>query len=278
MIRILSVVFLLFTFSAHAAEAPTRLVSVGGALTEIVYALGAGDLVVASDTTSYYPPEAAEVPKVGYMRALSAEGVLSTDPDLVILAEEAGPPLVIEQLERAGTRLLKVNSARSVDDVRAQIETIAAALHRERDGAALIADIDAQEETLKARVAAQETPKRVLFILQHGGGAPMVAGQDTSADDIIRLAGAVNVVDGYKGYKPLSPESATALAPDVILVTDQGIEQAGGREAFLTAPGLALTPAGQNGRLVSMDALLLLGFGPRAGDAALTLQEQLNTP
>ena len=212
------------------------------------------------------------------MRALSAEGVLSTDPDLVILAEEAGPPLVIEQLERAGTNILKVSSARNVDDVRAQIETIAAALHREAEGADMIANIDAREETLNARVAEQGEPKRVLFILQYGGGAPMVAGLDTSADDIIRLAGAVNVVDGYEGYKPLSPESATSLAPDIILVTDQGLEQAGGKEAFLAAPGLALTPAAKNGRLVSMDALLLLGFGPRAVDAALTLQERLNTP
>lgn len=278
MIRILSAVLLLFTLPVHAADAPTRVVSVGGAMTEIVYALDAGDLLVAADTTSYYPPEAAALPKVGYVRALSAEGVLSLTPDLVILSAEAGPPLVIEQLERAGVSLLKIDTARNVEDVKAHIATVATALDREAEGAALIARIATAEADLKARIAAQGEPKRVLFILQHGGGAPMVAGRDTAADSIIRLAGAVNAVDDYAGYKPLSPESATALAPDVILVTDQGLEQGGGKEAILATPGLSLTPAGQNGRLISMDALLLLGFGPRAVDAALALQEQLATP
>ncbi len=277
MIRILSVAFLLLTGAAQAADAPTRVISVGGAITEIIYALGAGDRVVASDTTSYYPPEAAKTPKVGYMRALSAEGVLSMSPDLVILAADAGPPPVIEQLDTAGVNLLKIGPARTIEDVKSHIEIVAKALHRQAEGTALIEQITAQEEKLKERIAGQGEAKRVLFILQHGGGAPMVAGNLTSADSIIKLAGAVNVVDEYDGYKPLSPESAISLAPDVILATDQGVQQAGGEASFLSAPGIALTPAGKNGQLVAMDALLLLGFGPRAVDAALELNDRLNT-
>ena len=113
MIRSLSIIFLLFSTAAFA-DTPKRVVSVGGALTETVYALGAGELLVGSDTTSYYPEAAANSPKVGYQRALSAEGILSLSPDLVIMTDEAGPPPVLAQLNSAGVNMLTLNAGRSL--------------------------------------------------------------------------------------------------------------------------------------------------------------------
>ena len=104
----------------------------------------------------------------------------------------------------------------------------------------------------------------------------MVAGVNTAADSIIRLAGAENVVTGYEGYKPLSPESATSLAPEILLVTSQGVEQAGGVDSIFAVPGLSLTPAAKEKKVVVMDSLLLLGFGPRTADAALELNRKSN--
>ena len=255
------------------AEAPRRVITIGGSLTEIVYALEAQEILVGNDTTSYYPPAAERLPKVGYQRALSVEGIVSLYPDLVILTEEAGPPAVLAQLQAANIPILSLRAGRSLADVRDAIRVIARALKKDRAGRALTDTIDHQTAELAKVTAGQPTDKRVLFILQHGGGAPMAAGRETAADSIIRLSGARNAVTGYAGYKPLTPEAAAALQPDVILTTARGLAQAGGKDALLTAPGLSLTPAARTGSLIVMDALLLLGFGPRTVQAAATLHE-----
>ena len=256
-----------------AAEAPRRVVSIGGALTEIVYALEAQEVLVGNDTTSYYPPAAERLPKVGYQRALSAEGIVSLSPDLVMLTEEAGPPAVLAQLQAANIPVLQLRAGRSLTDVRDAIRVIARALKKDRAGSALIDAIDRQTAELAKVTARHPADKRVLFILQHGGGAPMAGGRETAADSIIRLSGAQNAVTEYTGYKPLTPEAAAALQPDVILTTARGLAQAGGKDALLAAPGLSLTPAARTGSLIVMDALLLLGFGPRTVQAAATLHE-----
>ena len=256
-----------------AAEAPRRVVSIGGALTEIVYALEAQEVLVGNDTTSYYPPAAERLPKVGYQRTLSAEGIVSLSPDLVMLTEEAGPPAVLAQLQAADIPVLQLRAGRSLTDVRDAIRVIAGALKKDRAGSALIDAIDRQTAELAKVTARHPTDKRVLFILQHGGGAPMAGGRETAADSIIRLSGAQNAVTEYTGYKPLTPEAAAALQPDVILTTARGLAQAGGKDALLAAPGLSLTPAARTGSLIVMDALLLLGFGPRTVQAAATLHE-----
>ena len=271
--RIAPICLLLFLALSAQAGTPERVITIGGALTETVYALGAKDLIVGSDTTSYYPPMAEKLPKVGYQRALSAEGILSLSPDLVILTEEAGPLPVLRQLESAEVEILTLKAGRSLGDVKANIQKIAEALNREETGAALIQKIDAESKKLTDSIATAKYKKRVMFILQHGGGAPLVAGKGTAADSIIALSGAANVVEDYDGYKPLSPEAAVALKPEVILITKRGLEQAGGKESLLNVPGISLTPAGRHGHVIAMDALLMLGFGPRAAQAASVLSK-----
>lgn len=271
--RITPACLLLFLALSAQAGTPERVITIGGALTETVYALGAKDLIVGSDTTSYYPPMAEKLPKVGYQRALSAEGILSLSPDLVILTEEAGPPPVLRQLESAKIEILTLKAGRSLEDVKTNIQQIAEALNREETGAALIQKIDAESRKLTDSIATAKYKKRVMFILQHGGGSPLVAGKGTAADSIIALSGAANVVEDYDGYKPLSPEAAVALKPEVILITKRGLEQAGGKESLLNVPGISLTPAGRHGHVIAMDALLMLGFGPRAAQAASVLSK-----
>lgn len=253
------------------AQTPERVITIGGALTEIVYALNAQSLLVGNDTTSYYPPAAEKLPKVGYQRALSAEGILSLAPDLVILTEEAGLPVVLEQLKSADIPLLELQAARSLEGIRRNIVVIAEVLDREQSAQALLEKMDAESAVLHRLVQQQTQRKRVMFILQHGAGAPLVAGRGTAADSIIRLSGATNVVHDYQGYKPLTPEAAVVLQPDIILITEQGLQQAGGREALLKVPGISLTPAARQGRIITMDSLLILGFGPRTVAAAREL-------
>lgn len=255
------------------AETPKRIVTIGGALTEIVYALGAQSRIVGNDTTSLYPKQAESLPKVGYQRALSSEGILSLTPDAIILTDEAGPPTVIRQLEATGVKILKLKAGRSIDDVKYNVSAIGEILDRQQQAAALIETLDKDNAQLAAVTQAIKTHQKVMFVLQHNGGAPMVAGTETAADSIIKLSGGVNVVTGYSGYKPLTPEAAVALKPDVILITNMGLEQAGGIQGLLKAPGLSLTPAAKHGNVISMDSLLILGFGPRTVDAAMQLNK-----
>ena len=255
-----------------------RLVTISGAITEVVYALGAEGQLVGTDTTSLYPAAALKTPKVGYLRQLSAEGVLSLKPDAVIATTEAGPPVVLDQLRGAGVQVELVKSEYTWDDVRAKVQAVGRAARREAQARELQAKLDAEWAQVGQQVAASKGPKpRVLFILSHGP-SPQVAGQGTAADALIRFAGGVNAMSGFTGYRPMTAEAMPSAAPDVILTTDQGIEALGGLEKFWQRPELALTPAYKRRAVVSLDALLLLGFGPRLPQAVREVHQRLYRP
>ena len=254
-----------------------RLVSVGGAVTEIVYALGLSDRVIAVDSTSRYPDKVTSKPNVGYMRQLAAEPILALVPSLVLAVQDSGPPAVLDQLREAGLPVVLIPDDPSPQGVIDKIARVAAALDEQEKGRALIARLRAELDSLDTAVAGLQSRPRVLFLLSiGGGGAPLAAGRKTSAAGIIELAGGANAVDAFEGYKPLSPEAAVAAAPDVILVTNRSLGLLGGEEGLFGIPEIALTPAGQSRRVVAMDGLLLLGFGPRTGSAIEQLAKRLH--
>lgn len=267
---------LLATPTAAQAEQPERIVSIGGAVTEIVYLLGGGGALVAVDSTSLYPAAARALPDVGYMRQLAAEPILALRPSLVLAVEDSGPPAVLDQLRAAGVRLVEVPDPPSIDGVLQKIAVVAEAIGRPDEGERLRATLATQLRTLSAAVAGTAERPSVLFLLSIGTGAPLAAGRETAADGIIALAGGRNAVDGFAGYKPLSAEATVAAAPDVILLTAQGLESLGGEAGLLKLPDIAQTPAARNGRIFAYDGLLLLGFGPRTGTAIRQLAERLH--
>lgn len=264
--------------TGDAEEMPTdssRIVTLGGTITEIVFALGVGERVVGVDASSSFPETVNQLPKVAYHRRLSAEGVLSLRPTLIIATTEAGPPEAIQQLESAGVAVLVLPHEPTVENAIAKIERIAAALNVQARGTALIQALKKELNQVQSSIPQTAAQAKILFLYARGQGTLMVAGQDTSADTMIGLAGGTNAVQGYSGYKPLTSEAAVAAAPDLILLMDSGLESIGGAQGLWQLPGLALTPAGQQGRVLSMDGLFLLGFGPRLGQAALALNEAL---
>jgi iron complex transport system substrate-binding protein len=262
----------------HAAPA-RRIVSIGGALTETLYALGAQDELVGVDTTSLYPAAARTLPSVGYARALSAEGVLSLRPTLVVAAQEAGPPAVVRQLAAAGMQLQVLDAGLRFAGVLERTQRLAELVGRADAGRALVDRLATDWAAAQARVARHRAraaaAPRVLFVLSHAVGQVRVSGRGTAADAMLRYAGAANALDGVDGYVALTPEAAIAAAPGLLLTTDQGLEAAGGVDGLLRLPGLARTPAGAAGRVVAQDALALLGFGPRMPQALHTLADAL---
>lgn len=266
--------FLAFILTALTAAAAERIVSAGGGVTEIVYALGCGDSVVGVDTSSVYPVQATALPQVGYARALSAEGILSLQPDLFLSYEDAGPPAVLQQLRDAGVEVKLLPSASTVDDLEHRIRTVARLLGVESNGEELIATI--RSDLAHAEAAVSDNRPRVLFIYARAGGILNVSGTGTTADAMIRLAGGVNAIEQFEGYKPLTAEAGLIARPDVILVTTRGVADIGGVNQLLQHPGLSHTPAGKSGRVVAMDDVLLLGFGPRLGIAVEELARNLH--
>lgn len=254
--------------SASAEEAAPRVLSLGGSITEIVVALGEESRLVARDTTSTYPQSVQSLPDVGYLRALSPEGVLSVAPDLVLADADAGPPTAIEVLKAAGVAFYTMPNAFTPAGVVARIEAVAAALGRDAEGARLAATVRADLDRALSRAAALASRKRVLFVLSVQGGRVMAGGQGSAAEGIIALAGGENAAQGFDGYKPMTDEAIITAAPDVILMMAREGDLAIGDDDLLTQPALAQTPAAQNGAIVRMDGMFLLGFGPRTAAAA----------
>lgn len=255
--------------SAGTAVKSTRIVAIGGAITEILYALDLEARIVGVDTTSLYPDEALKTkPNIGYFRAFSAEGVLSLKPSLVLAANGAGPPDAIKLLQDAGVDFERLPDDFSPEGIEKKIETIGRLAHAEDKAAHLSRKVADDFRELAALRAGVDGQTRVLLVLAIPGGRPLVAGRGTAADAMIQLAGGVNVA-AFQGYKQMIDEAIVAAAPDVIVLMGNG-KQPSANEIF-AMPAFAMTPAAKERRLVVMDGLALLGFGPRTPKAAKEL-------
>jgi len=255
----------------------SRVVTLGGVVTEIAFALGAQDQVVAVDESSSYPPEAlAEKPSIGYYRFLSAEPVLATDPTLILGGAETGPPEVVSQLRDAGVTMVLLDDPKSLDGARELITAMGVALGRGPEAQAVVTSLDEEVAAAGDLVSRASDTPNVLFYFRPPGAPSLVAGTGTAADEMISLAGGKNAFASFDGYLPLTPEGIAAAAPDVILTTDASLTEVGGMDGLLAEPGIAETPAAADGRIVSMDDLYLLGFGPRTGQAITDLARLLH--
>ena len=265
----------LFLISLSAASwAAERVVAVGGDITEIVFALGEGHRMVANDSTSVYPAAAATLPKVGYVRQLSAEGVLSVEPDLLLISGAAGPPAALELLEGSGVDIVAMETAYDVDAIIAKTRTVAAALDAEQAGAEMIAKIEADWASARDAIGSG-LDQRMLFFAAPPRGAPRAAGRDTAAQGIIDMLGGENVFADHTGYKPLSLEAAVAADPDLILVMHHHADLMGGLQAVLEHPALSLTSAAQAGRVYLVDPVTVMQFGPRTPAAVAQLAAEI---
>lgn len=255
-----------------------RVLAIGGAVTEIVYALGEQDRLVGRDSTSTYPPEATALPDVGYIRALSPEGVLSVKPDLILARENNGPREAVEVLKSTGVRWIDVPDDFTLEGIDENITIIARELGVVDKGEALKAKVAADIAQAREHLAAVDHKLRVMFVLALTDDKINTSGTNTAASHIIELAGAENVISEFEGYKQISNEAVIDAAPDVILMMNgrgATADHAAMNALIEAHPALATTPAVKNGRIVRMDGLLMLGFGPRTGEAITQLAKAL---
>lgn len=256
----------------------SRIVSLNGDITETIFTLGLGDRLVGVDTSALYPAKkVAEIPKIGYQRTLSAEGILSLRPTLVIGTAEAGPAPVFDQLKSAGVTvvILRANDALLAGPWK--LREVGKALGVPRRGSRLARQVARQVAIARREAASAASRPRVAFLYVRGSRTQLIAGTRTRADSMIVAAGGVNAgaEAGIVDYQPITAEALVAARPDVLLVLDNGLASVGGLDGLLGIPGVALTPAGQNRRVLSYDDLLLLGLGPRTGSILRRLVRDL---
>lgn len=252
-----------------------RIVSVGGTITEILYALRAQDRIVAVDSTSFYPADATSKPDVGYMRALSAEGILAQKPDLILAEEGSGPPPVLDILRASAVPMVTVPTPATADGILQKIRAVGTAVGLAKESAELAEKTGEDLKAVTDEIAAFDgTKKRVLFVLSLSNGRIMASGSGTEAAAIIEMAGGINAAPEISGYKPLSDEAVIAAKPDVIVAMERGDHRLTPEQVF-AVPALQTSPAAANQALISMDGLFLLGFGPRTPEAVRALASQL---
>ncbi|WP_297572205.1 hemin ABC transporter substrate-binding protein [uncultured Deefgea sp.] len=260
--------FFITVFSTLALASAPRVVSLGGPLTEIIYALNAEQHLVAVDQSSVYPAAANQLPKVGYYRQFSLEGVLASKADIVLATDQAGPPQALAQLRKMGIKVIVLPGQANLSALSQRIRGVAAALNLPQQGEQMVKQISQDVKALQpATSTSTSTSTSTALMLMSRSGEPEGAGKNTSADAMMQLAGLRNVLAQQQGYKPLSREGMAALRPDVIITTTSTLSSMGGMAALLARPGLAQSPAAKNKRVIVMDDLLLLGFGPRLPEA-----------
>ncbi|MGA7439458.1 MAG: hemin ABC transporter substrate-binding protein [Luteibacter sp.] len=260
------------------AGAVTRIVSLGGDVTETIYAIHAQDQLAGVDSTSTWPEAAHTLPDVGYVRQLSAEGVLALRPDLILATHDAGPPTAMEQIRGAGVRIETLPVSRSPADIEAKIRRIGVITGHVKEADALASTVATRFAALAKTVAAMRVHPRAVYLMSAGNGSPMAAGHDTAADRAIVLAGGVNAAAEVPGYKAVSAEALVAMQPDAILLMKEQEASVGGVDGALRLPGVADTPAGKAKRIYFVEGQALLGFGPRTAESAAALQARWAAP
>lgn len=250
--------------------AQQRIITAGSALTETVCALGDCDKIIASDRTSLYPANIQKLPSIGYRSGISAEGIVSLKPTLVIAEKDYVDDAVIEQLSSSGIKLVIVNRQSNVNDTKKFITQIATALGREAEGKKLIAKIEGELAEANALLKKTTSSPKVLCVYNRGTSTVSVAGKETFGN-ILAYVGAVNALPDVEGYKPLNTEALIAANPDYLLMVSAGLESLGGIEGVLKVPGIAQTTAGKKKQIVALDSLMLTNFGPRFGEAVKEL-------
>ena len=257
----------------------SRIVPLSGNIAEVVFDLGLGGSVVGRDVSATFP-EAADLPLVTRGHDVSAESVLSLRPTLVLADEETGPPEALDHLRNVGVPVLVLERPDAVEDIEGRIRAIASALGLPAAGERLVDDTLARLDEVRASVPTVDDPPTVAFLYLRGTASVyLLGGPGAGTDSMIEHAGGVDAgttLGLADAFTPITSEAMVEAAPDVLLLTTTGLESVGGRDGLLSIPGVAQTPAGRDGRVITVEDGLLFNFGSRTPEALATIVEQLH--
>lgn len=253
--------------STTSSPASDRIIPLDGTVAEVVFALGLGDQVVATDLSATYPPEADALPQIGYQRSLSAEPIAAFEPTVLIATDIAGPPQTLEDLRSLGYPVAIVPNEATPQGPGEKIRAVAEVLGVPARGEELAAKVDAEISAASVDVAGLTDRPRIAALYLRGESAQLVLGKDAATHWLIEAAGGIDVADSLdlEQAAPITAEALLAADPEVLLVTTTGLASVGGIEGLATIDALAATTAVQNQQVLAFDDQLLLGNGPRTG-------------
>ena len=255
----------------------SRIVVAGGSITEILFFLNESQNIVAVDSTSNFPEEAKNYPSIGYVRSLSAEGVLSLNPTLILGENDMGPQNVLEQLKKSKVELRVLDEKNSILGIEDKISCIASILGKKKNDN-LVKNINFQNSTHTLKKVSKVNSKkniRGLVILMMQGTSPVVAGRNTSGEDFLKMVGSKNTMSSFEGWKPAGKEAILLSNPNFILITKRAIKNYSSLNLFLKESGIEMTEAAQTRNVYSLDGMSFLGFGPRTINSGLEISNKI---
>lgn len=250
-------------------EHPQRIVSLSPTATEILFAVGAGDQVIAVDEYSYYPPEAPVADLSGWDP--NVEAVLSYEPDLVVISNDSND--LVAGMEAVGIDVLLNPAPADFEGGYAAIADIGMAVGRVDEAAALVANLRAEIEAALA-----EAPDVGVRVYHELGETYFSASSNSFIGAVYAAMGAINIadeadVDGY-GFPQLTEEYIVEADPELIVITDQVAYTA---EDVAARPGWGQVSAVRDGNIVVVDADIASRWGPRLPQFIATVAEALQT-
>jgi iron complex transport system substrate-binding protein len=263
---------LLNSLMALQVVADERIISTDAGVTDVLLALDAGAQLIAVDVTSVVPSEFS-VAKIGYHRTLSAEGLISLNPSIIIGSEHMGPPEVIDFIKSSSVKLVQLPAAKDAAQLKQNIDAIGKLIDKTAIADDLLSRVDTAAATLAAQQLASAT--RVAFILLMDGRSLRLAGTDTVGDNIIKLMGGTNVAE-QKAYQAISPEGLINLAPEVIIVAGRGQSDTLAADLLLQHPLLELTPAAKHSNISQLSGRsIIAGISIAALESVALLAKEL---
>lgn len=253
-----------------------RIVCLSKQLTEMVFALGKGHNLVAVDLSSTYPDSAKLLKTVGYHMALSPESIIAMNPDLVIHGNDIGPANVLPQITKAGLNIKVFPGGKSIDSAEILLRNLGKFFGVESKADSIIAkmnkDIAKAADTLKALAIKDSLRVMIIHFGLRNNNYFVMSGRGGVGDKLIRMAGCTPALYNGKGAREMSAEAVALANPDIIIATDFGYDRMGGMDKFINSvPGVALTNAGKNKRIVRFEEHDIVYFGPRTGENVIKL-------
>ena len=262
----------------NLANDPSNIVVAGGSITEILYFIGEENRIIGVDVTSNYPKETKSIPSIGYVRNLSVEGVLSLNPTLILGEDDMGPPIVVNQLRDVDVELKIIPEYQTIEGIIEKILCIASIIDSDKKVDKIINSdlLPIVDEINYLKVQSIIKNKKVMLILSIQGVSPIVAGSGTSGDAFIKMVGAQNIFDSFKGWKPVSEEAIIKENPDYIIIPSKDVHKNSDVKSITTNPIFKNTKAGIENNFIFEDTMAMLGFGPRTIKSALKVVKQLS--
>ena len=260
----------------QTADDPSRIVSIGSSITEIIYFLNSQDQIIAIDITSNFPEDAKKFPSVGYIRNLSAEGLLSTNPSIIISEDDIGPKNIIKQIQDTKTELRIIPEEQTLNGIIQKIQCVGNIIGQQEEAEKKISsEINPVINKIKEIKREKDLSNiKIMMILSTEGNSTVVAGANTSGDSFIKMLGATNIFESINGWKAVTAETILLKNPDYIIIPEKDLHKQSNVNTISENVILKETNAGKNNGYIIKDGMAILGYGPRT---IFTLMDVLNT-